>query len=87
LCGGIIGGRFPSHSNAAGNSATVRNGVVYYVQIDKTIYQITRSLTKPETFLVAGKKVQCRIEKDKMYLPDEKGKDVRYKILGETSSQ
>jgi len=59
-----------------------RNAAVYYVQIDNTVYQITRGTTKPETDLSIGKQVQCRIEKDHMFIPDEKGKEVKYSIIG-----
>jgi hypothetical protein len=59
-----------------------RNAAVYYLQVGTTVYQVTRGTTRPETDLVVGKLVQCRIEKDKMFIPDEKGKDVKYTIIG-----
>jgi hypothetical protein len=32
--------------------------------------------------LVAGEEVKCRIEKDSMFIRGEKGKDVKYRVLG-----
>ena len=62
-----------------------RNAAVYYLQMDNTVYQITRGTTKPEPNLSIGKQVQCRIEKDHMFIPDEKGKEVKYSIIGATA--
>src|SRR5216684_1567162 len=59
-----------------------RNAAVYYIQIDNTVYQVTRGTTKSEPNLSVGKQVQCRIEKDHMFIPDEKGKEVKYSIIG-----
>jgi hypothetical protein len=65
----------------------VANAVVYYIQVDKTVYHVTRKSTKPDTYLVAGSKVQCRIDKDAMYIPNEKGKEVKYRILGAAAAE
>jgi len=65
----------------------VRNGVVYYIQIDKTTYQVTRRTTKPDTNLVAGQQVQCRVEKDSLFIPGDRGKEQKYKILGASTSE
>lgn len=59
-----------------------RNAAVYYIQIDNTVYQVTRGTTKSEPNLSVGKQVQCRIEKDHMFIPDEKGKEAKYSIIG-----
>ena len=64
------------------NAHILRNGVVYYVQIDRTVYQITRRTTKPDTNLVAGQGVRCRVEKDRMFISAENGKETKYAIIG-----
>lgn len=63
-----------------------RNAVVYYLQIGKSIYQVTRESTKPDIFLVPGQTIQIRVDKDKVYIPSDKGKEVKYKVLGITSA-
>jgi hypothetical protein len=64
-----------------------RNAAVYYIQIGNTVYQATRGTTKPEPNLSIGKQVQCRIEKDHLFIPDEKGKEVKYSIIGASEAQ
>ena len=59
-----------------------RNAAVYYLQIGKTVYRITRGTTKPETNLAADQNVQCRIDNDRLFVPGEKGKEVKYSIIG-----
>jgi hypothetical protein len=59
-----------------------RNAAVYYLQIGKTVYQITRGTTKPDANLGVGQQVQCRIENDHLFVPGEKGKEVKYSIIG-----
>jgi len=59
-----------------------RNAAIYYIQVGNTIYQVTRGTTRPESYLVVGKPVQYRIEKDRMFIPDEKGKEVKFSIIG-----
>jgi hypothetical protein len=59
-----------------------RNAAIYYIQVEKTVYQVTRGTTRPESSLSAGNQIQCRIEKDRMFVPDEKGKEVKYSIIG-----
>jgi hypothetical protein len=65
----------------------VRNGVVYYIQVGTTIYQVTRHTTKPDTNLVAGHQLKCRVDKDSMFIPDDRGKEVKYRILGASSAE
>jgi hypothetical protein len=66
----------------------MRNGVVYHIQVDKTVYQVTRRTTKPDTNLVAGQQVQCRVEKDSMFIPEgDRGKEQKYKILGASTAK
>ena len=55
---------------------------VYYLQIGKTVYRITRGTTKPETNLAADQNVQCRIDNDRLFVPGAKGKEVKYSIIG-----
>jgi hypothetical protein len=64
-----------------------RNAAVYYIQIGTTVYQVTRGTTKSEAHLAIGKQVQCRMEKDHMFIPDEKGKEVKYLIIGASEAQ
>ncbi len=65
----------------------VRNGVVYYIQVDKTVYQVTHRTTKPDTNLVVGQQVQCRVERDSLFIPGDRGKEQKYKILGASTSE
>ena len=64
-----------------------RNAAIYYVRLGKTVYRITRGTTKPDPNLQVGQLVQCRVEKDHMFLRGEKGKEVRYSIVGATESE
>jgi hypothetical protein len=64
-----------------------RNAAVYYIQIGNTVYQVTRGTTKRESNLSVGRMVQCRIEKDHMFIPDEKGKEVKYSVIGASEAQ
>jgi hypothetical protein len=64
-----------------------RNAAIYYIQIGSTVYQVTRGTTKPEATLASGKQVQCRIEKDRMFIPGEGGKEVKYSIIGASEIQ
>jgi hypothetical protein len=64
-----------------------RNAAIYYIQIGNTVYQVTRGTTKPEDNLASGKQVQCRIEKDRMYIPGKEGKEVKYSIIGASETQ
>lgn len=64
-----------------------RNAAVYYIQVGDTVYQITRGTTKPEPNLPVGKTVQCRMEKDHAFIPDEKGKEAKFSIIGAAPAQ
>jgi hypothetical protein len=66
----------------AKNAQMIRNGVVYYIQIGQTVYQVTRRKTKPDTNLVAGQNVSCRIDKNEMFISVGSGKEAKYTILG-----
>jgi len=64
----------------------IRNAAVYYIQIEKTVYQVTRGTTKPDA-LAAGLQVQCRIDKDHMFISGEKSKELKYSIIGASEAQ
>ncbi len=69
---------------------TTYNQLVYYIQVGNTVYKVTRKGLaphglKPDANLSSGKVVQCRINKDQMFIPGEKGKEVKYAIIGEES--
>jgi hypothetical protein len=64
-----------------------RNAAVYYIQVGSTVYQVTRGTTKPEANLNSGQQIQCRIEKDHMFIPGEKSKEVKYSIIGASEAQ
>jgi hypothetical protein len=59
---------------------------VYYLQVGKTVYRITRGTTKPEVNLAADQNVQCRIDNDRLFVAGEKGKEVKYSIIGATEA-
>jgi hypothetical protein len=59
-----------------------RNAAIYYIQVGNIVYQVTRGTTRPEANLVSGQQVQCRIEKDHMFIPGEKGKEVKFAVIG-----
>jgi len=64
-----------------------RNAAIYYIQIDKTVYRVTRGTTKPDSGLAPGQQVKCRIEKENMFIPGEKSREVKYSIIGEEPAQ
>ena len=64
-----------------------RNAAVYYIQIGDTVYQVTRGTTKPEPNLGSGQQVQCRIEKDRMFVSSGQGKELKLSIIGSALAQ
>lgn len=56
--------------------------VVYRVQIGATIYKATEHSKKPR--FAAGEDVDCRVQKDRLYLRKPKGGEVKFEILGES---
>ena len=64
-----------------------RNAAVYYIQIADTIYQVTRGTTKPEPSLTSGQQVQCRIEKDHMFVSTGHDKELKFSIIGSAVAQ
>ncbi|MGA3294369.1 MAG: hypothetical protein ABSE45_10360 [Candidatus Acidiferrales bacterium] len=58
------------------------NVAVYYIQIGDTIYQVTRGTKKPEAGLESGQQVQCRIEKDDMFVSSGQIKELKFSIIG-----
>ena len=65
----------------------VRNGVVCYIQVSRTVYQVTCRTTKLDTNLVVGEQVQCRVERDSLFIPVDRGKEQQYKILGASAAE
>jgi len=61
------------------------NVAVYYIQIGDTIYQVTRGMKKPEAGLESGQQVECRIEKDDMFVSSGQIKELKFSII--TSAQ
>jgi hypothetical protein len=61
----------------------IRNHVVYSVQIDNLIYKIARRSDKTEMSI--GQQVQCRLENGKMLVLNEKGKEIKYDLVGSES--
>jgi hypothetical protein len=60
-----------------------RNAAVYYVQIGDQVYRATQGNTKPGPLAsTVGKVLQCRVKKDSLYITDEKGKQLKYSIIG-----
>jgi len=60
------------------------NAVVYYVQVADTVYVVTREKKKPESDLESGQEIQCRIEKDQMFVVNAQRKEVRFSIVKKT---
>ena len=60
------------------------NAVVYYVQVADTVYLVTRKNKKPESGLASGQEVQCRIEKDQMFVVNAQRKEVKFSIVKKT---
>jgi hypothetical protein len=65
---------------------TTRNTAVYYILIGDTIYQVTRGTTKPEAGLASGQQVQCRIEKEHMFISSGQSKELKFSIIGSASA-
>jgi hypothetical protein len=65
-----------------------QNAAVYYVQIRENVYRVTQGKTKPgpEASSV-GKQIQCRVKKDNLYIIDEKGKELKYSVIGISKAQ
>ena len=60
------------------------NAVFYYVQVADSIYLITRYNQKPENGLANGQEIQCRIERDQMFVVNGQGKEVKFSIVKKT---
>jgi hypothetical protein len=56
------------------------NRVVYSIKVGEVTYQVARRSAKVE--MTMGEKIQCRIEKDKFVVRDDKGKETKYDIVG-----
>jgi hypothetical protein len=55
------------------------NRVVYTIKIGDATYQVARHSSKAE--MTTGQKIQCRVEKDKLIVHDDKG-ETKYDIVG-----
>lgn len=62
-----------------------KDEVVYQVQIASTVYKVTNHSKKQD--FSAGQDVQCRVDKNHLIIEKEKGGEVKYDILGESSQQ
>jgi hypothetical protein len=58
----------------------IRDHIVYWVQVGDASLQIARRSDKAE--MAVGQHVQCRIEKDHVFVVNEKGKETKYDIVG-----
>ncbi len=58
----------------------IRDHIVYWVQVGDASLQIARRSDKAE--MAVGQHVQCRIDKDHIFVVDEKGKKTKYDIVG-----
>jgi hypothetical protein len=56
------------------------NRVVYSIKVRDVTYQVARRSAKVE--MTMGEKIQCRVEKDKFVVRDDKGKETKYDIVG-----
>ncbi len=56
------------------------NRVVYSIKVGGVIYQVARRNAKVE--MTTGEKIQCRVEKDKLVVRHDKGKETKYDIVG-----
>jgi cytochrome c553 len=58
--------------------------VVYYVQVADTVYRVTRENKKPENGLASGQEIQCRIEKNQMFVVNGQKKEAKFSIVMKT---
>ena len=56
------------------------NRVVYSIKVGDVTYQVARRSSKVE--MTIGEKIQCRVEKDKLMVRDDKGKETKYDVVG-----
>jgi hypothetical protein len=56
------------------------NQVVYFIQAGSAVYQIANHSTKTE--MNAGQRIQYRVGKNHFYVFNEKGKEIKYEIVG-----
>lgn len=57
-----------------------RNHIVYTVKVGDVTYQIARRSDKVE--FTKGQTVECRLEKNHMFVTNEKGKGEKFDIVG-----
>jgi len=58
--------------------------VMYYVQVGHTVYRVTRENKKPESGLASGQEIQCRIEKNQMFVLNGQKEEVKFSIVMKT---
>jgi hypothetical protein len=57
-----------------------RNHIVYTVKVGGVTYQFARRSTKVE--FTVGQVIECRADKNHLFVTNEKGKEVKYDIVG-----
>lgn len=60
-----------------------KGDITYEVQIGAVIYKVTNHSKKPE--FAAGEDVNCRVDKDRLFLRKPNGGEVRFDILAESA--
>ncbi|MGB6191744.1 MAG: hypothetical protein WBF42_04700 [Terracidiphilus sp.] len=58
----------------------IRDHVVYSIRIGGASYEIARRSKDVE--MNTGQQVECRVEKQTMYVRNSKGKETKYEIVG-----
>jgi hypothetical protein len=58
----------------------IRNQTVYTVRAGDVTYQIARRSDKVE--MAVGQQLKCRVEKNHLFVLNEKGKEMKYDIVG-----
>lgn len=56
------------------------NHIVYSIKVGAVTYKVARRSAKVE--MAMGQQIQCRVEKNSMAVRDEKGKEIKYEVVG-----
>jgi hypothetical protein len=56
------------------------NHIVYSIKVGAVTYKVARRTAKVE--MAMGQQIQCRVEKNSMIVRDEKGKEMKYEVVG-----
>jgi len=78
--GTVVKWKSESYSQSA---HIIRNQIVYTIKIGDIVYQVTRHNDKVE--FTNGQTVECRPDKNRMFITNDKGKEVKFEIVGEES--